>query len=386
MNRYFYQGLKYSLYGILLILGIVFEQAPYQRFVMTVSIGIAFLISQVVKDMLLSKSKYGAYGYLIDLGLIYALDTLSKFTMNYFIQVLYLVLMIEIALLIRRKEWFFLCLTTLFVASIKLTFLIQSLSAIGSYIQLGFFVVVSIMLLFILQIFHRYRDEKDNNEALYKELFETHRRLKSSLERLQELSIVKERQRIARELHDALGHDLTTLIYRLEVVQRMDRSQEEDREALITAIKEDSRSALRRVREVVETLREERPDDGLEALKMLTDRFADQMQLPVSFCVTGLAKPLSQALESTLYRLIQEGLTNVMRHANAHQVEILLNFKTDGLEVFFRDDGSGEKDFKPGFGLKGMRERVEALSGQLEFLVDHGFVIKARFPLGGQND
>lgn len=381
-----YHGLKYSLYTILLILGIAFEQAPSQRLMMTAGIAIAFLISQIAKDILLSKSKYGAYAYLIDLGLIYALDTLSKYTMNYFIQVLYLVLMIEIALLIRHKEWFFLCLATLFVASMKLTFLIQSLSALGSYIQLGFFVVVSVMLLFILQIFHRYRDEKDNNEALYKELFETHRRLKSSLERLQELSVIKERQRIARELHDALGHDLTTLIYRLEVVQRMDHTQGDEREALITAIKEDSRSALRRVREVVETLREERSDEGLEALKKLAVRFADQMQLPVAFRVTGTARPISQDLEATLYRMIQEGLTNVMRHANAHQVEILLEFKGDVLEVFFGDDGSGEKDFKPGFGLKGMRERVEALAGKLEFIVDHGFVIKARFPLGGQND
>ncbi len=376
-----YRALKYSLYGVLLVLGTLFEQAPQQRFLLLVALGSIFILSQLLKDKYFIHSAHGAYFYVLDLGLIYGFDYLSKYTMNYFIQFMYLILMVEIALIVRRKEWFFLCLATLFVSSMKVTFLIKSVSSLGPYIQLGFFVVVSIMLLFILQIFHRYRDEKDVNESLYKELFETHRKLKSSLERLQTLSVIQERQRIARELHDALGHDLTTLIYRLEVVSRMESHREMEREALIVAIKEDSRSALRRVREVVETLREEMPHNSLEALNKLIERFSDQ--IPVSLHVTGMVVPLNQETEGTLYRLIQEGLTNVMRHANAHQVDIGLNYTEMSLEVFLRDDGTGNKGFRPGFGLKGMQERVEALGGTIHFLAEHGFVIKVLLPLGG---
>lgn len=374
--------LKYVLYTVLLGVGVLFEQAPFKRQLLLLVIGLAFMMSQLIKDFKQKDKPLYAYLYLLDLGLIYGLDMLSKYAMNYFIQVMYLVLMSEIALLVRRKEWFFLCLATLFASAMKVGFLIQSGSTLFSYIQLGFFLVVALMLLFILQIFHRYRDEKEIKESLYKELLETHRQLKSSLERLQALSVVQERQRIARDLHDALGHDLTAIIYRLEVVQLMGSEANAERGAALRDIQEDSRSALRRVREVVETLREDKPHDSLESLNDLIKRFTAQTQIQVHLKTEGTMSNLPTLLEGTLFRIIQEGLTNVMRHANAHHVEIHLTLGESALEVFFRDDGSGDSAFQPGFGLKGMRERIEAIGGEVTFFVEHGFVIKASLPVG----
>lgn len=375
-------ALKYGLYILLLSLSIWFEQAPTERLSLLLIFSGLLLALNAFRDLRLQIWRFTSYTYLLDLGLIYGMEQFSKYSMNYFLQFFYLLLIVEIALKIRRREWLFLCLLTLFVSGIKVTLLIQSVSGLGPYIQLFFYLVVGLMLVVVLHLTHRLRDEKDANEALYKELFDTHKQLKASLGKQQQLSALNERQRIARELHDALGHEMTALIYQVEVAERQAVEPTFQSAPVFANIKCDARNALQKIRQVVETLREAKMTPQFQELDFMVKRFIEQTGLLVDVKVDPLLGDISAELEATLYRLVQEGLTNVMRHAKAHRVDIHIEGAPDEVRFYFADDGSKVPEYHEGFGLKGMQERVHAHGGHLEIHTEHGFAISATFPKG----
>jgi signal transduction histidine kinase len=212
----------------------------------------------------------------------------------------------------------------------------------------------------------------------------------------------EERLRIARELHDVLGHHLSLINVQAGVgLHLMDDRPEQARTAL-TAIKQASAEALREVRSVLGALR---PDDespprapapglsgddsdpiaGLRAL--VSDVTA--AGLPVLLDIGGRAEPLPAEVDRAAYRIVQEALTNVRRHAGVGATAtVRLAYGADEVVVAVADDGAAGApagSFTPGTGIVGMRQRVEALGGEFRAAPgsDGGFEVYARFPLGG---
>lgn len=197
----------------------------------------------------------------------------------------------------------------------------------------------------------------------------------------EELATTRERNRVAREIHDGVGHYLTVIKTQLDAAQAVWETQPEHARATIAKATKLAADALDDVRRSVGSLRTEMARLPLpELLRMLVD----ESGLPVTLRVEGTSRPLSPSVEHALFRSAQESLTNVRKHAKASKVEIELDFRRPGVVgLTVTDDGVGAAgDSNGGFGLRGIRERVEVLGGRLEAgnRTGRGFVVKVEVP------
>jgi signal transduction histidine kinase len=206
-------------------------------------------------------------------------------------------------------------------------------------------------------------------------------------------SVAEERNRIARELHDVIGHSVSVMTVQASAVRRrLEPHQVVEREALET-VETVGREALAEMRRMVGVLRQDgesadrEPPPGLSELDRLAEKFRAS-GLPVSLSVTGDARDLAPGLDLTAYRLVQEGLTNTLRHARSpRRAEVAIDYRHDRLELAVRDDGQPAAmtavAAEAGNGLLGMRERVAVYGGSLiaRTRPGGGFELLATLPL-----
>jgi signal transduction histidine kinase len=220
------------------------------------------------------------------------------------------------------------------------------------------------------------------------ELGEAHHRLGEYADQVEQLATMQERARLAREVHDSLGHYLTVLSVQLEIVTKfLDADPTRAREAALRS-QELAAEGLAEVRRSVAALRPSPLGDRslLQALRRLADE-AREAGLDVTFEQRGPPCPLAPQVETTLYRAAQEALTNVRKHAQARAVDLHLAYEPDGIRLRVRDDGVGRRGegAQDGVGLKGLRERMAALQGSLqaENHPDGGFLVEVALPYRG---
>jgi signal transduction histidine kinase len=209
---------------------------------------------------------------------------------------------------------------------------------------------------------------------------------------------VEERLRIARELHDSLTHSISVIQVQAGVAVHLARKRGEDVPPALLAIQEAGADAVRELRATLGVLRSEEDGDGsgLSQLDSLVAR-AQAAGLPVTVTVTGAQRPLAPEVDQAAYRIVQEALTNVGRHAGlaglaggGDQVSasVHLHYTPEALSIQVDDDGqgtvapAGTRSSGPGLGLVGMRERVSALGGRLQAGPQDGggFLVRAELP------
>ena len=202
-------------------------------------------------------------------------------------------------------------------------------------------------------------------------------------------AVADERARIARELHDVVGHSVSVMTVQASAVRvRLDDDQDQIRNAL-EVVERTGREALAEMRRMVGVLRH--PDEGpalapqpsLEQIQSLVER-AREAGLPVELRIEGDPVELPSGVDLTAYRLVQEGLTNAIKHARAQRAEVLVRYAAGQVEVTVSDDGDGGGDGDgSGHGLVGIRERVSVYGGRLEAGVrpEGGFRLRATLPV-----
>jgi len=202
---------------------------------------------------------------------------------------------------------------------------------------------------------------------------------------------MEERLRIARELHDSLTHSISVIQVQAGVAVHLARKRGEDVPPALLAIQEAGADAVRELRATLGVLRSREDGDGsgLSQLDTLVAR-ARAAGLPVTVTVTGAKRPLPPEVDQAAYRIVQEALTNVSRHAGAASASVHLHYLPETFSVQVDDDGkgtvistsTGTRPSGPGLGLVGMRERVAALGGQLQAgpQDDGGFRVRAELP------
>ncbi|MGH3360362.1 MAG: sensor histidine kinase, partial [Nocardioidaceae bacterium] len=171
----------------------------------------------------------------------------------------------------------------------------------------------------------------------------------------------EERLRIARELHDSLTHSISVIKVQSGVAAHLARKRGEDVPDALLAIQEASSDAVRELRATLDVLRQEDsgPANGVERIPALVER-TRSLGLPSTVAISGQQRRLPEDIDRAAYRIVQEALTNVTRHAEAASASVQLAYGPDVLTVQIDDDGVGTPDADPvpGLGLIGMRERV----------------------------
>jgi signal transduction histidine kinase len=203
------------------------------------------------------------------------------------------------------------------------------------------------------------------------------------------LAVSDERARIARELHDVVGHSVSVMTVQASAARRLLRPQQEkEREALLV-VEQTGREALAEMRRMVGVLRRPEeapalaPQPSLEQIERLVEQ-TREAGLPVELRIEGDPVQLPAGVDLTAYRLVQEGLTNAIKHARAQRAEVLVHYADGHVELTISDDGVGGGDAGgSGHGLVGMRERVSVYGGELEAgpRAGGGFRLRARLPV-----
>jgi len=224
-----------------------------------------------------------------------------------------------------------------------------------------------------------------------------HPAIEQSYARLRELSAAlqtireEERKHIARELHDDLGQLLATLRSDLALLQRLPADSAAARR-LQLGMDERLMAAIASLRRIASNLRPHALDEGglYFALRSLRQEFVARHGIACTLDANEEELILDDNYSTAVFRIVQEALTNVARHAAAHQVMLSLYRQEGGLQILIHDDGRGiterDMDKVSSLGLLGMRERVLALDGQIVIVSDGGTRIMIRLPLPAKPD
>jgi signal transduction histidine kinase len=216
-------------------------------------------------------------------------------------------------------------------------------------------------------------------------------RAESERETAARIAVAEERARIARELHDVVAHAVSVMVLQVGAVRhKLPGELEEDAEAL-RHVELTGRTALTEMRRLLSAMRadgdeaELSPQPGLDMLELLLEEVS-RAGLPVDLHVEGQRRALPRAADLSAYRIVQEGLTNALKHARASRADVALHYAGDELRIEIRDNGvGGLHSDGMGHGLIGIRERVKIYGGEMSAGPgsDGGFVLDARLPLGG---
>jgi signal transduction histidine kinase len=203
------------------------------------------------------------------------------------------------------------------------------------------------------------------------------------------VAVAEERTRIARELHDIVAHAVSVMVLQVGAVRhKLPEAAGRDREAL-EGVEQAGRTALAEMRQLLGAMRssgddvELEPQPGLANLAGLVDQ-VERAGLPVGLLIEGDPVPVRPVLDVSAYRIVQEGLTNVLKHGHASEANVVVRYSPDELQLEIRDDGIGATSGNGhGHGLVGIRERVKIFGGDMTAGpgADGGFVLSTRLPL-----
>ncbi|MET9152164.1 sensor histidine kinase [Streptomyces griseoflavus] len=207
----------------------------------------------------------------------------------------------------------------------------------------------------------------------------------------------EERSRIARDMHDILAHAVSLMVVQAEAGPVVVRKDPERAEATFDTIAATGRDAMVQLRKILGVLKEERPDGegvprlpqpSVTALPALVERVRESTGLRAELRTTGVPRPLSSDTEVAAYRVVQEALTNTVKHARASRAVVALDWAEERMTVTVTDDGRGPSAQAGGHGLIGIRERAAACGGSAETGAgpDGGFRVVVRLPVAAARE
>jgi len=211
----------------------------------------------------------------------------------------------------------------------------------------------------------------DHQVLLLDELKQKNIKLQEYAQQVETLAVVEERNRLSREMHDTLGHRLTTSAVQLEAALRLLPEQSERASNIIAEVRQEVRHALAELRQTVGRLREpvETEMDLEQALVRMVDKFKLASDLEVNLDLPDEPCLVTPAQRLALFRAAQEGLTNIQRHSQATEARLRLICTPAEVRLVLQDDGRGLPTgglvSTSGFGLRGLKERADALGGEV---------------------
>lgn len=307
--------------------------------------------------------------YMLQLLLVMAGTILTHYTPLIMWAVVFLILM-EAAIAL-RKDQFRQCL---FATAAFLMFVV-----VYSYpaIEYEMWIIVFFFLFSTYKV-NEDRLESKEQRVLYEQLLGEYRILKRLQFVTEQHSKAEERTRIARDIHDSVGHNLTALLMQIEML-----SIQNGKEGY-SDLKRLAQESLEETREAVRTLKDGELS-GVQSVLQLVRKLESESYIQIQLTTRQgvLSSTFTNEQNVALYRSIQEGVTNAMRHAHVREIQVLLGKTAQGhLSLIMINNVKDPVPVKPGFGLTNMRERIEALGGRLEIQqTDRAFTLNISFPI-----
>lgn len=355
MKQFWLRFIFFSiLWGVLLLHSTFI---PYHFFLFAVSLALFFLLSFRKKEIYLFLANLLIVAFA---GIFFTTDDLLPVALLWYL--------IFIASLQLQKAVYISFLTGAIIICSVLVFLPP----------ISYQLLMASAFIFVLSMFIQKQASSDQYyRTLYEELSDSYRQLKRMHFSAEENARMEERTRIARDMHDSVGHHLTALSMQLEIIGM------NHPEVNLDKVKELAASSLQETRDAVKALKVEEIE-GIATVVNLIRKLESESHLNVHFTMKQgvVSVPISNAISVILYRVIQEGITNAMRHANSREVFVTLGQSADNAIQFeVMNKLYEEKPFEMGFGLKNMRSRVEELGGKLQVAqFEKKFIVSGRIP------
>jgi signal transduction histidine kinase len=242
------------------------------------------------------------------------------------------------------------------------------------FLTFSFMVSFGLALVFVLLLMNAVLSERQSREKLAI----ANEKLRQYALKIENQATLEERNRIAREIHDSLGHSLTALNLQLETALKLWQSNPSKAQSFLARAKELGSKALQDVRQSVSTMRSHplHTQSLEEAIAVLAEDFYRSTGV-VPICQIDLAYPLPPEISTAIYRIIQESLTNISKYANATEIKIQLTMTTN-INLIIEDNGRGfdVEQNTTGFGLQSMRDRTLARGGEFKIYSAPGFGCK----------
>lgn len=261
-----------------------------------------------------------------------------------------------------------------------------SISVMENTINFSFIVFEAV----VGRLIHKLLHAQAKIETQYGELQETHSALTSAHEQLhhyskqvEELTLIRERNRISGEIHDTVGHKMTALLIQLQVAKELMESQPDMSKEKIVLCEDLTRETLQEIRLSVRTLKDhDQPQSFVTTVRKLLEDYQMMTGLTASFTVKGDVTRIPISIQLDLTRVIQESITNAVRHGQAKECSVVLEVSESKIQITIQDDGKGTAEINPGFGMKHMRDRIHEHGGTTVFeSTNEGFRVNVTVPL-----
>lgn len=379
--------LKATVLTVMFCTAVYFENAQQQRLLVLIGVFALYLAIGFGRGFIQPESRLYFLSFIADITLVYVLEYNSRLLINYFFHSFYIIILLEAALTLGLKRGIAIGAAAVLISLIKYAYLIYYKFNLSNVSQLAFFLMVNVLILVIAGFAQHNKEERERKDTLYKELLDTHRELKQYTDEVNRLTVVEERNRIARDIHDTLGHNVTALIMQLQMAEHLLREDAPKAEELLADAVKTAKDSLSGIREVVETLRGAGTALApAEAVKKLVGEFSARTGVDIRLEAAGEAAMKDTAAYVALYHILQEAMTNAVRHGKATKISVKLDYARDSIQFHVADNGTGMENIKEGYGLRGIRERAEAFGGKVEYGTHEGFYIKGILYLEVKND
>ncbi|GGH26987.1 sensor histidine kinase [Paenibacillus segetis] len=221
-------------------------------------------------------------------------------------------------------------------------------------------------------------------EQAHADLQDTHKKLEEATVDSLRYAVLEERSRISRDIHDSIGHGLTSVIVQLQALPYVIKANSAEADATVRNVLEVARQCLKEVRTVVHEMAIDEADLGIIAMKSLVKQVQDRSGLPIELTTSQSISRWKYDISETLYRVLQEALTNVIRHAEASKVEVSLQEDDNSITMTIIDDGkfTDPVSITSGFGMSGMKVRCERVNGSftVQNYNPHGMKLIVKLP------
>lgn len=375
------------------MLALSLEHARSERFYTMVMLFAVFFVWLNLREVFKNRfDKLLPYSFAVDILLLVQLDENSRYLVNYYFNVYYFYVLIAAGFMLKKNSRLVVSLVVVLSAFLKYRKVLESLYIEPKPANISFvvsYIFFTLMVFVTVAVFFNYSrilsEEKAKLDRLNIELTNANLLLEEKNRRIKELVIFEERNRIAREIHDSVGHGLTGLIMNLDFCEKLAGVDSLKVKEQVSKCRGIAKDCLSDIRSSVKALKPASAEKLtlLNSLEELRDNTKKKFSIDLVIETYGEFYTTRPEFNAAVYRVCQEAVTNSVRHGQASNINIQISFGQKEFGLLIKDNGKGVKEIKEGTGLTGMTERIKAFNGSIGFYENDGFMIKIIVPSEG---